>query len=205
MIINYKLEFMLGQKQGGKVKIARFCEKTKKVQSVKDHLDNVSAYCVNRARGINLENTAHIIGLLHDMGKLSVDFQEYIEGILNNNDKQKGSKVDHAVFGARYIYEKYKDGNRMEQYSSQVIALVVCYHHGGLPDCINTDKKITLIERINKVCDSKYKKVSEEFECIYGKEQIDYLFAKANHEIEKFLKNIYESTDKENLSLGAVR
>lgn len=183
------------------MKIARFCEKTKEKQSVKEHLDNVSDYCGKRARNINLEKTAYIIGLLHDVGKFGDDFQEYIEGeMIENNEKQKGHKVDHAVYGAKYIYEKYKDGSKMEQYSSQVIALVVCYHHGGLPDCINADNKITLIERINKVCDFTYKKVLEEFEDIYNKDILEELFAKANYEIENFLKRIYGNADKGSIS-----
>lgn len=181
------------------MKIARFCKESKRTQSVKEHLDNVSMYCGRKARNINLENTAYLIGILHDMGKLSIDFQDYIEKQkLSNNDKQEGSKVDHAVYGAKYIYEKYKDGNKMQQYTSQVTALVLCYHHGGLPDCIDVNNKIALIERMNKVCDLKYKMVSEEFEDLYNKETVEGLFIKANYEIEKFLKKIY--SNKRNLA-----
>lgn len=183
------------------MKIARFCKESKRTQSVKEHLDNVSKYCGRKACNINLKNTAYLIGLLHDMGKLGIDFQDYIEKQkLNNNDKQEGGKVDHAVYGAKYIYEKYKDGNKMQQYTSQVIALVLCYHHGGLPDCIDVNNKIALIERMNKVCDLKYKMVLEEFEHIYNKSIVEGLFIKANDEIETFLKKIYSNVDKRNLA-----
>ena len=114
------------------MKIARFCEKTNSVQSVEEHLDNVSKYSSKRAKNMNLAKTAYLIGLLHDMGKLSTEFQEYIKKQMTDKDKnQKVIKVDHAVYGAKYIYDKYQNGNKMEQYSSQVMSLVICYHHDG--------------------------------------------------------------------------
>ncbi|HHX62034.1 MAG TPA: CRISPR-associated helicase Cas3' [Epulopiscium sp.] len=183
------------------MKIARFCEKTNSVQSVQEHLDNVSKYARERVGNINLAKTACLIGLLHDMGKLSAEFQEYIKKQMTDKDNnQKGIKVDHAVYGAKYIYDRYKNGNKMEQYSSQVISLVICYHHGGLPNCIDTNNKITLIERINKVCDTSYKEVKEEFEEIYTQEKLEILFSEANKEIECCLRKISGgASDKDNI------
>ena len=183
------------------MKIARFCEKTHSTQSVKEHLDNVSKYSSERAININLAKTAGLIGLLHDMGKLSTEFQEYIKKQITDKDNnQKGTKVDHAVYGAKYIYDKYKNGNKMEQYSSQVISLVICYHHGGLPNCIDTNNKITLIERINKLCDTSYKEVKKEFEDIYKQDKLEILFSEANKEIESFLRKISGgASDKDNI------
>lgn len=183
------------------MKIARFCEKTNSVQSVEEHLDNVSKYSSKRAKNMNLAKTAYLIGLLHDMGKLSTEFQEYIKKQMTDKDKnQKVIKVDHAVYGAKYIYDKYQNGNKMEQYSSQVMSLVICYHHGGLPNCIDTNNKITLTERINKIRDTSYKKVKEEFENIYKQDKLEKLFSEANKEIEGFLKKIsYGASDKDNI------
>ncbi|HHX62481.1 MAG TPA: CRISPR-associated helicase Cas3' [Epulopiscium sp.] len=183
------------------MKIARFCEKTNSVQSVKEHLDNVSKLSSKRAENINLANTAYLIGLLHDMGKLSTEFQAYIKKQMTDKDKNnKNTKVDHAVYGAKYIYDKYKNGNKMEQYSSQVMSLVICYHHGGLPNCIDTNNKIALIRRIEKLCDISYQKVKKEFQNIYKQEKLEKLFSEANKEIETFLKRIsYGASDKGNI------
>ena len=82
------------------MKIARFDENYN-IQTVEGHLLNVSSYCKKIAVKIGLEKTAYLIGIMHDMGKLSDEFQNYIKSQMNK--KESKSKVDHGVYGAKYI------------------------------------------------------------------------------------------------------
>lgn len=161
-----------------------------KEQTIKEHLLNVSFYCKEMANRINLEKTAYLIGILHDMGKLNTEFQEYIKSQSKEEVEEKiNSKIDHAVFGAKYIYETCTN-NQIEQITSQIISLVICYHHGGLPDSVEGTNEIPLLKRIKKVSNNLSKKIFLEFEEMFKEINFINLFKESSQEIKKFLKNI---------------
>lgn len=150
--------------------IARFNEKNFKVQSVKEHTLNVAYFGRTFGDKLNVSSFLYLTGLLHDMGKYSEEFQNYINKELEEaksgvrgNVNDVADKVDHGVFGAKYIYEMY---NKRDDYScitSEILALICCYHHGGLPDCINNNTEITLLERFKKIDSNYMMKVYEKF------------------------------------------
>jgi CRISPR-associated endonuclease/helicase Cas3 len=82
-------------------------------QSLWQHLENVSNFSALFAEKINLDKVGKIVGLLHDIGKASKDFQNYIqsaEGLIDpDNDefidaKAKKGKIDHSSAGAQIAY-----------------------------------------------------------------------------------------------------
>ena len=49
-------------------------------------------------------------------------------------ESKRQSGIDHGVYGAKYIYDlsgKYGPNGRIV---GELLANVICYHHGGLPD-----------------------------------------------------------------------
>ncbi len=137
--------------------IARF-DDSYKVQYVKEHTINVANLCETFGRKIKIPKFLSLSGLLHDMGKYSDGFQKYINLELTNakkgNDKninEIADKVDHGVFGAKYIYMKYNKRDAISCITSEMLALICCYHHGGLPDCLNSHFEIPLLERFEKI------------------------------------------------------
>ena len=58
--------------------IAHIRKKDKKEQSVKEHLLSVSQIASSNASKIGLAKAGELIGLLHDLGKHSKAFQDYI-------------------------------------------------------------------------------------------------------------------------------
>src|SRR5690554_3201310 len=93
--------------------IARFNERTLKVQSVREHTLSVANLCKIFGRKLNISSFLYLAGLLHDMGKYSVRFQDYIELELKkvqDGDKETdkvADKEDHGVFGGKFIYETF--------------------------------------------------------------------------------------------------
>lgn len=87
-----------------------------KTQSLSEHLHNVAVLSCDFAKKAGLD-TAHMkqIAELHDFGKCSVEFQDYI-----NN---KGHKVSHSNKGGLLLSDKDVIG-----------AFCVFGHHTGLPD-----------------------------------------------------------------------
>jgi len=174
------------------MKIARYHKESGREQPLKEHLDKVGGYCFKKAEKMGLSNTAYLIGILHDMGKLSEEFQNYMEKQKKGTEEDL-PKVDHGVYGAKYIYSKYKDkiySNKNDEFikdlASQIMAFAICYHHGGLADCID-NYEIPILKRMDKLSDEELNIVSKEFETMYP--DIDYYFEKSCGEIRKFFED----------------
>jgi len=134
------------------------------VQSVMDHLLEVAELSRRFAQKLGVPDLGELLGLLHDFGKYSLEFQDYIKsatGLLNpdiDDDyvdaRSLKGKIDHSSAGAQWIWEqfrKYKAGKcPAGKYASQIMALCLASHHGGLIDCLRPDGKVGFLERVAK-------------------------------------------------------
>ena len=85
------------------------------VQSLEEHLFGVAEIAESFAAKIGLSKQGELIGLLHDLGKYSEEFQNYLKsavGIINADEDDfvdaqglKG-KVDHSTAGAQLVWEE---------------------------------------------------------------------------------------------------
>jgi len=99
---------------------------TFEIQTMQDHLAGVAEFASSFARKFKNENWGRIIGLLHDIGKYSTDFQEYIKKNSGyEEDDQKLPKTDHTSAGAIFAKEKYPQ-------FWPPLAYCVAGHHAGL-------------------------------------------------------------------------
>jgi len=94
-------------------------------QSLAGHLREVSSLTAERGAKFGAERLGALIGLLHDLGKYSADFQAYIEG--------KSSSPDHATAGAREI-RRVVAGTTSDRIAAAIGAYCIAGHHAGLPD-----------------------------------------------------------------------
>ncbi|MCK5542680.1 MAG: CRISPR-associated helicase Cas3' [Desulfobacterales bacterium] len=135
--------------------IAHYRDFDQKEQSVVDHLRGVSDICQRLAGKIGMPDLGLILGLLHDFGKYSQQFQSYIQsatGILDpdiddsyvNANDLKG-KIDHSTAGAQWIWQRCN-----KNFIGQILAVCLVSHHGGLLDCLQVDGKNGFIKRIDK-------------------------------------------------------
>ncbi len=85
-------------------------------QTVKEHLEGTAKLSASFASDFDAEDQGYLAGIIHDIGKYSVEFQNRI---LND-----GPKVDHSTAGA---YECFKMCKRFA-------AQAVSGHHTGLQD-----------------------------------------------------------------------
>jgi CRISPR-associated endonuclease/helicase Cas3 len=132
-------------------------------QSIEEHLKNVSRVASDNAAKIGLEQAGALIGLLHDLGKYSEAFQNYIKsatGVINQDEDDyvdagglKG-KIDHSTAGAQFLWNKINGKKHQEQIVIQLLALCVASHHSGLIDCLTIDGENDFERRMAK-SDSK--------------------------------------------------
>lgn len=95
-------------------------------QLLQNHLINVGELAAGFAEAFNCAEYGKAAGLLHDLGKYTVEFQQRLEG--------KHPRVDHATHGAKIALEKYKDGGYFVAYS-------IAGHHAGLANGEYCDDK----------------------------------------------------------------
>ena len=103
-------------------------------QPLKTHLTNVAGIASEFAEEFHAEELGYTSGLLHDLGKYSLEFQKRLEGANNH--------VDHSTAGA------IEAGKRYHKSFGLILAYIVCGHHGGM---LNFGSSASgLIERLNK-------------------------------------------------------
>ncbi len=130
--------------------IAHVRESDEEIQALLEHLSETGELCSLFSKKINLEQTGLILGLLHDFGKYSHVFQNYIksaQGLIDPDNvcfvdaKANKGKIDHATAGAQYLYEALKNYGKQGQgeLCGQLLALCIASHHSGLIDVIAAD------------------------------------------------------------------
>ncbi len=123
------------------------------------HLTDVSKLSASLSRKLNVGCAGELIGLLHDLGKYSKEFQNYIKsalGLVNCDEDdyidanaQRG-KVDHSSAGAQYIWRGLSEKGLIEARIAQILALCVASHHSGLIDCLDVGGEDNFSRRMAK-------------------------------------------------------
>ncbi len=184
--------------------IARFRNDDLIQQPLKEHISNVSIIASYFARKVHLEITLKLIGLLHDMGKYAEEFQKFIFRQFNRASKdmqdylssREQSHFDHGAYGAKYILEYMHKKDMEQRRAAEIIALVVAYHHRGLPDCENENGKISLLERTGNLKEEELKEVTDRYFAEI-QEDIGELFEEACQEISALFSLFEGMSDKD--------
>lgn len=133
--------------------------KNGEVQPLLTHLFEVGEIAARLAGKIELECAGEIIGLLHDFGKFSAEFQAYIgsaTGKIDQGDDEyvdfdglKG-KIDHSSAGAQWIWGGCNKWGERGQMVGQMLSLCIASHHSGLIDCLDVEGANKFSSRMNK-------------------------------------------------------
>ena len=99
-------------------------------QLLEAHLAGVARLSRVFAGKIGLQDAGELIGALHDLGKYSKEFQDYLRSAVELLDpdaddyvdaKSLKGKVDHSTAGAQYIWNKLADKGPKERIAAQEI------------------------------------------------------------------------------------
>lgn len=152
------------QREGAKQAIAHVRAADGAIQPLSAHLTGVSVLARAHANKIGLSIHGELIGLLHDLGKYSEEFQAYLQsaaGLLNPDEDEEfvdaeelRGKVDHSSAGAQLIWRELAGRGPLGQYVGQMLALCIASHHSGLIDCLtsgpNRPVEDAFTKRMNK-------------------------------------------------------
>lgn len=117
-------------------------------QSLEAHLFEVGEMAAQLASKIGVTDAGRLLGLLHDFGKYSVSFQEYLGsavGLINPDAdeyvdfKAMKGKIDHSSAGAQWIWQLCQGYGIHGKLVGQILALCIASHHSGLIDSLKPD------------------------------------------------------------------
>lgn len=102
-------------------------------QTLQEHLQAVGELAAIRAAKFGAAALGRAAGLLHDLGKYTVEFQSRLEGSF--------PRMDHATRGALVAGERYG-------LLGKLLAYGVAGHHAGLPNGTNGISRSSLTDRL---------------------------------------------------------
>ncbi|MDH4120518.1 MAG: CRISPR-associated helicase Cas3' [Deltaproteobacteria bacterium] len=128
-------------------------------QKLKDHLFEVGQFARSYAEKIGLASLGELLGLLHDLGKFSTEFQDYLKsavGLLNPDEDENfvdaaamRGKIDHSTAGAQWIWQALGNQGAMGNLTAQMLALCLASHHSGLIDILEPSKTAPAMDRFS--------------------------------------------------------
>lgn len=126
-------------------------------QLLRDHLHKTAELAAKFASKLGLGASGELIGLLHDHGKYSDDFQIYLDstaGMKGSDEvadlRGMRGKIDHSTAGAQLLHTHPSFRGAQAAIARQALSLCVASHHSGLIDCLSPDGTDTFRARMDK-------------------------------------------------------
>lgn len=171
--------------------IAHIRSSDHEIQDVQTHLNEVAALARQYGTATGLGAHAELAGLLHDMGKYTQAFTDYIEQAVYHQ-KVSATKIDHSTAGAKYLYERHY---KTHPYVAEIIGMAVLSHHAGLQNFIQLD--LAPSDYIRRVVTKElpyYAEVKSNFEAVAGNiARVDALFSEAVEEFKRLQEKIVQT------------
>ena len=150
-----------------------------KEQPMGAHLLRVSNLMKEDAARIGLSSLAYLIGVLHDLGKCTAEFADYLDWCHKHpEDNSRKGTVDHSSAGGQFLMQRYGRRGDSALLTVHIAALVIFSHHTGLMNYLGEDGVSDFLRRMEK---QKVPEVdlSYYFTHVLSEADIDKLFEEA--------------------------
>ena len=170
------------------------------VQTVDVHCRAAAEYASDVLSSVGLCKTAYLAGLLHDCGKFTQAFSDYIWAAYRGEPVRRGS-VNHTFAGVQYLMHHYHVGSTTppQKLTCELIAYAVGAHH-GLFDLMKDKHPYGFPHRMdaqNVGCDEA---IHNFLRLCAAEEELDKLFQSATDEVTAIFRDIYRSTSSDGAS-----
>lgn len=133
--------------------IAHIREKDKQIQPVEAHLLEVKEIAEEIGDKIGVRHIAGLAGMLHDMGKFTEEFLDYIKvAVLNPKTAPARGTVDHSTAGGKLLYDLYhtKKIKEIPARLAEIVGNAIISHHSYLKDFLNEQLESPYLKRVQK-------------------------------------------------------
>ncbi|MGN7360356.1 CRISPR-associated helicase Cas3' [Paenibacillus sp. SAF-054] len=120
-------------------------------QSVEDHLLGVKELSEVYGESLGVKHITGLAGMLHDLGKYSEGFKEYIFAAVHKPESApKRGSIDHSTAGGRMLYNLFHSPPRdpAKGILAEVVGNAIISHHGYLQDFLNPDLESDYLRRV---------------------------------------------------------
>lgn len=165
-------------------------------ESVHDHSLAVCRHAEVLGAKIGAKHLAGLSGLLHDLGKNTLEFKNYLEqAIAHPNRPPRRGSVDHSTAGGKWVYEQFhlRADQSIDRLLAEWIANCIVSHHGGLKDFVSPEGRSPFLDRVRMTEDKlpEFELAVQRFlSTTMTREEIDAYFAKAREELRQLLEKM---------------
>lgn len=163
------------------------------IQTISEHCNGTAVIASECLKNVKLEKTAFIAGLLHDLGKYTEAFKNYIWSAAKGESVVRGS-VNHTFAGLKYLLDKYhifENDNSGLSTAAEFIGFAIGAHH-SLFDCIDEKHRNGFIYRQNKEDIFYEEAINNYFNYCCSEEYINKSMVDACEEITPILQKLYD-------------
>jgi len=162
-----------------------------KIQSVEGHLTGVQTLAEIYGEKIGIKHICGLAGMLHDIGKYTVEFKEYIlEAIKNPENPPKRGSVDHSTAGGKLLFKLLHGKTASDPYKmllAEIVGNAIIAHHSYLKDFLSPNLSSPYLERVEGTVLKEFN-LSEEsfFDKVMTCSQFDHYIGEAAEELKLF-------------------
>lgn len=187
-----------------KIYIAHIREKDKEIQSVEKHLLDVKTLAENFGEKIGVKHIAGLAGMLHDMGKFTKGFKEYIKkAVFTPELAPARGTVDHSTAGGKLLFDLYHTKIKSVEdipaaRLAEIVGNAIISHHSYLNDFLNGNLESPFLNRVQKKVINEYQLSKEMFfQKVMSEHNFSKYVEKAIEELTTFLeKDKTKSTEQ---------
>ena len=154
-------------------------------QPIESHLQRVAQLSSDVARPIHLSATARLIGLFHDLGKITPDFQTHLLWSTQHPLSQAQPKVDHSTSGGQFILVNHNDSNEFSLMSAEIIAHTIYAHHTGSLNLYDIKGESDFLQRTGKEKLLENVDADYFFNTVISHSNFKHLLSESEKEIER--------------------
>jgi len=175
--------------------IAHIRKRDGEIQTVEQHLLEVMKLAEKIGLKIGIPHITGLAGLLHDMGKYTEEFANYIkQAVLDPDNFPKSRKIDHSTAGGKLLFLMYHRPelatNRLYTLLAEIVGNAVISHHSYLKDYYPPELEKGFLHRVS-VKEIKNFELTVEmfFEKVMSRKQFEQYVLEAVKELELFRKS----------------
>lgn len=172
--------------------IAHVREMDKAKQTLKEHLFGASRIAETHGAKLGLKHVAGLAGLLHDLGKYSDEFQDYLDKAVFHPElaEKKRGQVDHSTAGGKLLFGMLhnKENTFHEKLLAEIVGNAIISHHSNLQDYISPTIESNFLKRVLEKELAEYE-LERFFQEVMTKTEFTEYVTKAVEEIKQFTDN----------------